>query len=94
MIFLSKIQKTILISAILATTTTHVANQKPIADAGIDQTIAISTNVTLSGIQSNDSDGTIKTYSWLQTKGTKVSLKNPKTVNPTFSSPKNWHINV
>ncbi|MCX7074568.1 MAG: DUF1566 domain-containing protein [Methylococcales bacterium] len=88
MIFLSKIQKTILISAILATTTTHAANQKPIADAGIDQTIAISTNVTLSGIQSNDSDGTIKTYSWLQTKGTKVSLKNPKTVNPTFSSPK------
>lgn len=88
MIFLSKIQKTILISAIFATTTAQAANQKPIADAGIDQTVAISTNVTLSGAQSSDSDGTIKTYQWTQTKGSKASLKNPKTVNATFTSPK------
>ena len=88
MIFLSKIQKTILISAIFATTTAQAVNQKPIADAGIDQTVAISTNVTLSGAQSSDSDGTIKTYQWTQTKGSKASLKNPKTVNSTFTSPK------
>lgn len=87
MIFLPNIQKIILISAIFATSA-EAANQKPIADAGIDQTVAISTNVSLSGIQSSDLDGKIKTYQWTQTKGSKVSLKNPKTVNSTFISPK------
>jgi hypothetical protein len=88
MIFLSNIQKTILISAIFATTTAQAANQKPIADAGVNQTVVISSNVILSGLKSSDSDGVIKTYQWLQTKGTKVILKNPKTVNASFTSPK------
>jgi len=63
-------------------------NQKPIADAGIDQKVSLSTSVTLSASQSFDSDGTIKTYQWLQTKGTKVVLQNPKTNAPSFVSSK------
>ena len=83
MLFLSHIQKISLILAIFASSA-EAANQKPIADAGIDQTVAISTNVTLSGTQSSDLDGKIKTYTWSQTKGTKVSLKNSKMVNSSF----------
>ena len=63
-------------------------NQKPIANAGIDQNVSFSTRVTLSASQSFDRDGTIKTYQWLQTKGGKVVLQNPKSIAPFFISSK------
>ncbi len=88
MIFLSKLQKTIFITAIFLTPIAHAANQKPIANAGEDQNVNFSSNVTLSGSKSFDTDGEIKTYQWTQTKGSRVVLKNPKTVSPTFTSPK------
>jgi hypothetical protein len=82
------IQKIIFISSVFFIANAQAANQKPIADAGIDQTVVISNNVTLSAVKSSDADGEIKTYQWLQTKGTKVVLKNLKTIAPTFTSPK------
>ncbi len=88
MIFLSKLQKTIFITAVCLTTNAEAANQKPIADAGVDQNVGFSTNATLSGIKSSDADGEIKTYQWTQTKGTKVVLQNAKNVSTTFESPK------
>ncbi len=88
MIFLSKLQKTIFITAVCLTTNAEAANQKPIADAGVDQNVGFSTNATLSGIKSSDADGEIKTYQWTQTKGTKVVLQNAKSVSTTFESPK------
>ena len=54
------------------------ANVAPTANAGADQTITLpATTVTLNGTGSTDSDGTIKSYKWVQTSG-------PVTV--TFSS--------
>jgi hypothetical protein len=88
MLFLSKLQKTIFITAVFLTPIAHAANQKPIANAGDDQNVNFSSSVSLSGAKSVDLDGEIKTYQWTQTKGTKVVLKNPKTVSPTFTSPK------
>jgi len=45
-------------------------NQAPIANAGVDQTIALPTNyVTLSASGSNDPDGTIVNYVWTQLSG-------------------------
>ncbi len=88
MIFLSQLQKTIFITAVFLTPIAHATNQKPIANAGEDQNVNFSNNVTLSGAKSVDTDGEIKTYQWTQTKGTKVVLKNPKTVSATFTSPK------
>jgi hypothetical protein len=88
MIFLSQLQKTIFITAVCLTANAEAANQKPIANAGEDQNVNFSSNVTLSGAKSLDSDGEIKTYQWLQTKGTKVVLNNPKNVTANFISPK------
>jgi hypothetical protein len=88
MIFLSKLQKTIFITTVFFTATVQAANQKPIANAGDDQTVNFSTNVTLSATKSSDSDGKITRFQWIQTKGTKVVLKNSKTVSATFNSPK------
>ena len=44
--------------------TTLTCNQPPVANAGVDQTVLLGTPVTLSGIGSSDSDGSITSYSW------------------------------
>lgn len=85
---LSKLQKTIFLSALFLTTPVKAANQKPIANAGENQNVSFSQKITLSAEQSIDKDGVIKTYRWLQTKGTRVKLNNTKIANPTFTSPK------
>ena len=84
MTFLSLLQKTAVVSALLFSATTHAANQKPIANAGADQNVTFSNTVLLSGTQSRDADGEIKKYQWQQTKGTKVTLKNAKTATASF----------
>lgn len=86
--FLSNWQTLFFISILLFTTTTQATNQKPIANAGEDQDVAFSSQVSLLGEKSSDLDGEIKSYQWTQTKGTKVVLKNAKTVQATFTSPK------
>jgi hypothetical protein len=90
MIFFTPLQKKIFITTVLIMTTTSAesANQKPIANAGADQNVIFSSQVTLSAAKSSDMDGTLKTYQWQQTAGTKVVLKNAKSVIASFTSPK------
>ena len=90
MTFLSHIAKTIVVFIFLYSNVAYAAvNKKPIANAGIDQTVFFSSTVTLSGSQSSDNDGTIKSYQWTQTSGKKVTLNNAATATASFTSPAN-----
>src|SRR3989442_6321666 len=60
---------------------------KPVANAGPDKTVIEGTIVTLNGTDSTDSDGTIESYSWLQTNGTNISLTDPTSASPSFTAP-------
>jgi hypothetical protein len=68
-----------------------IANQPPIANAGISQTVTEGTTVTLDGRASNDPDGgTVVAYSWTQVPsngGVPVTLIGANTANPTFTAP-------
>jgi len=61
-------------------------NVPPTANAGVDQTVATLSSVTLSG-SGTDSDGTIVSYTWTQTLGTPVTLASTNTATTTFSAP-------
>lgn len=70
--------------------TITVFNQKPVADAGADQTICPLGDVTLNGTGSQDADGPeALTYAWTQTSGTPVDLSDPTASQPTFTAPAN-----
>jgi len=62
------------------------ANNSPTADAGVNQTVAISSQVILNGT-ATDSDGSIANYSWAQTSGETVSLTDADTATATFTTP-------
>jgi hypothetical protein len=58
----------------------------PVADAGLDQSVATNNVVTLSGAGSVDPDGgAIVTYAWSQVSGPGVGLTGGGTVSPTFT---------
>jgi hypothetical protein len=62
-------------------------NQKPVADAGLDQTISLGNIVSLDGSGSSDSDGDALIYQWTFSSapaGSSVILSNPAGVNPSF----------
>jgi hypothetical protein len=65
-----------------------IKNIKPIANAGSDQSTGLATPILLNGLNSSDSDGSIKRYLWQQTKGVKVKLNNAKTASASFVTPK------
>jgi predicted extracellular nuclease len=73
-------------SATSATQVT-VVNQAPVADAGAGQSVNEGATVTLNGAASHDVDGSIASYSWVQTSGTAVTLSNANTASPTFTAP-------
>tara|TARA_Y100000748_G_scaffold285312_1_gene267755 strand:+ start:2282 stop:5176 length:2895 start_codon:yes stop_codon:yes gene_type:complete len=62
-------------------------NINPIANAGINQTVEIGSQVTIDGSSSVDPDGTIETYSWTQTAGTTVVLSATDQAIITFTAP-------
>ncbi len=62
-------------------------NQVPTANAGTEQTVEENSEVTLAGT-GTDSDGTITSYSWLQTAGTVATVSNANTANASFTTPK------
>ena len=69
-------------------TITLTPNAIPIADAGVDQTIArldADTVVTLDGSASADGDGDTLTYAWTQVSGPSVTLSDATSAAPTFS---------
>jgi hypothetical protein len=64
------------------------ANNKPLANAGEDQSVYRASSVTLNGNGSSDPDGdTPLTYQWTQTGGTTVTLSGDTTASPTFTAP-------
>lgn len=70
------------------TITVKAANVAPTASAGADQTITLpTTTVTLNGTGSKDSDGTIKTYKWVQTSGPVTStISNTAIASPVITN--------
>jgi hypothetical protein len=61
-------------------------NLAPTASAGTDQSVDEKTLVTLTG-SGSDSDGTVVSYTWLQTSGDNVSLNDPSSASTTFTAP-------
>jgi hypothetical protein len=66
--------------------TINSVNLIPVASAGNDQTVNEQTNVILSG-NSTDTDGTIASYSWIQTAGITVSINNESSAESSFTAP-------
>jgi hypothetical protein len=63
-------------------------NGRPKADAGLDQQVNQGDSVVLEGSNSNDADGSIVAYQWLQTSGTpNVLLANAGTARTSFTAP-------
>ncbi len=64
-------------------------NQRPIANAGLDQTGIVDQLVNLDGSGSRDPDGDSLSYSWeiiSQPSEASASLSNPDNVNPSFAT--------
>ncbi len=68
-------------------TITVDADQLPVADAGEDQEASISAEVALDGSASQDPDGQIVAFSWVQTRGVISPLDDPTSVQPSFIAP-------
>ncbi|MBV1879742.1 MAG: hypothetical protein KUG79_19020 [Pseudomonadales bacterium] len=66
--------------------TTAFANNAPIANAGLDQTVAGAATVVLDGASSSDAEGGIS-FAWVQTQGQTVSLDDPSIASPSFLAP-------
>ncbi len=62
-------------------------NQEPTADAGPNQSVGEGDTVTLNGSNSSDADGTVVSYSWVQTGGGTVSLINASSAQASFTAP-------
>ena len=69
------------------------ANQPPVAEAGDPQSVTTGATVTLTGVASSDSDGTIQSYEWTHTStdddtpATVIPLTNADTATATFIAP-------
>ena len=70
-------------------TVTFDVNCRPLANAGSDRSVTKNSNVSLSGLGSNDSDGTVEGYAWVQKAGTLpvVALTNANSASPSFIAP-------
>ena len=65
----------------------EVPNLPPVANAGQDQIVLSGTTVQLDGSNSSDTDGTIASWSWARTGGTRggtVTMTGANTARPTF----------
>ena len=62
-------------------------NLPPQANAGGTQTADEGVLVALNGSASNDPDGTIVSFQWVQQTGTAVTLSSPNAVRPMFTAP-------
>ncbi len=79
-------------SASVSTTVTitqgNGSNMLPVANAGMDQSVAKGDTVVLNGIASYDSDGSIVSYSWSQIGGPSLNLgNNANMVSVDFKAP-------
>jgi len=69
------------------TVNVNAGNIAPTANAGADQTVDSGATVNLNGTGSNDPDGTIASYAWVQTAGPAVTLTGANTATPSFTAP-------
>lgn len=70
-------------------TVNPVPNHAPTANAGLNQVVAIGSEVTLSAAASSDPDGDTLTYAWTVTSkpsGSTMSLSDTSAVSPTFTA--------
>lgn len=67
--------------------TKQTGNITPTAYAGADQSVNEQTTVTLTGAGA-DNDGTVVSYSWIQTTGSVVILSNKDDATTTFTAPR------
>lgn len=63
------------------------SRQRPVADAGLDQFVLENTAVLLNGAGSEDADGEIVSFAWIQTGGPAVELVGDDTPTPRFDAP-------
>lgn len=66
---------------------TITVNAAPTTNAGQDQTVNTGDTVNLNGSGSNDTDGSIQSYLWMQESGDTVTLNNANSANPDFVAP-------
>ena len=74
-------------SSIADTVQVSTSNSPPVANAGADQTVAVTSTVHLDGSGSTDIDGNPLTFHWALRSvpgGSSATLSNPNLVNPTF----------
>jgi hypothetical protein len=64
-----------------------IANVGPTANAGLDQTVAGLSSVSLTGAASTDGDNDTLTYAWVQVSGPVVTLTGDTTATPGFVAP-------
>ena len=67
----------------------NVANVRPVANAGPDQTVTVPATVTLDGSASYDADSDPLTYQWSLSSaptGSTATLSDPTAINPTLSA--------
>ncbi|WP_444928028.1 glycosyl hydrolase family 18 protein [Microbulbifer sp. TRSA002] len=64
-----------------------IANRAPSADAGLDQSAASGSSVTLDGSASSDLDGDVLSYSWTQIGTPQVQLTGADSATPAFTAP-------
>ncbi len=62
-------------------------NTPPTANAGAAQSVNSGSPVTLNGTGSDDPDGSIASYAWIQTLGAAVTLSSSSAAQPTFTAP-------
>lgn len=66
-----------------------ISNQSPVANAGVDQNVAVGSLVTLDGSASSDAGGDVLEYTWTMVSrptGSMAALSSTTVVNPTFTA--------
>lgn len=69
------------------TITVNSINDLPLANAGANQNVHEGDTVILNGRASTDTDGTIASYSWVQTAGSSVNIVDSGSPSPSFMAP-------
>jgi len=74
--------------SVTITVSQPVSNEAPVVDAGDDITTNEQSLVELNA-QASDSDGTVESYTWVQTSGTNITLIDSNSANASFIAPSN-----